>query len=51
MLKLEQQWIERALVDRQKVSADLLNAAGDAVAVLRAQHIQRFEHHKRKRSL
>jgi hypothetical protein len=29
----------------------LLNPAGDAVAVLRAQHIEGFEDHERKRSL
>jgi hypothetical protein len=29
MLKLEQQGIERALVEDQNVSADLLDAAGD----------------------
>ena len=51
MLQLEQQGIERALVDGQKVSADLLNAAGDAVAVLRSQNIEGFEDHQRKRSL
>jgi hypothetical protein len=35
MLQLEQQGIERALVDSQKVSADLLDAPGDSPAVLR----------------
>ena len=51
MLKLEQQGIERALVEGQNVSADLLNASGDAVAVQRAQNIEGFEDHQRKRSL
>jgi hypothetical protein len=51
MLKLQQQGIERALVESQKVSADLLNAPCNAVAVLRAQHIESFQHHERKRSL
>ena len=51
MLQLEQQGIERALIHSQKVAADLLDAAGNAVAVLRAQHIEGFEDHERKRSL
>ena len=51
MLQLQQQGIKRALVDSQKVSADLLDAAGDAVAVLRSQHIQGLQDHQRKRSL
>jgi hypothetical protein len=35
MLQLQQQGIERALVQGQNISADLLDAPGDAVAVLR----------------
>ena len=51
MLQLQQQGIERALVDSQKVSADLLDAPGNPVAVLRPQDIECFEDHQRKRSL
>src|SRR6202044_1966265 len=51
MLKLEQQGIKRALVDRQKVSADLLDAPGDSPAVLRPQDIEGLEDHQRERSL
>ena len=51
MLQLEQQGIERALVEGEKVAADLLDAAGDAVAMLRAQNIEGLEDHQRKRAL
>ena len=51
MLKLEQQGIERALVESQKVSADLLDASGNALAMLRSQNIECFEDHQRERSL
>ena len=51
MLQLQQQGIERALIDIQKVSADLLDAPGDTVAVLRPQDIQCLEDHQGKRSL
>ena len=51
MLKLEQQGIKRALVDSQNIAADLLDAAGNPVAMLRAQNIEGFEDHQRKRSL
>src|SRR5262249_39010670 len=39
LLELEQQGIERALVDSQKVSADLLNPSGNSPAMLRSQDI------------
>ena len=51
MLQLEQQGIKRALVESQKVSADLLNPAGDSLAVLRSQDIECLEHHQRERTL
>ena len=51
MLELEQQGIKRALVDSQKVSADLLDAPGDTPAVLRSQDIQCLEDHQCQRSL
>ncbi len=51
MFELEQQGIQRALVESQKVSADLLDAPCDSVAVLRSQNIEGFEDHQRKRSL
>ncbi len=51
MLELEQQGIKRALVDSQKVSADLLDAPGDSPAVLRSQDIECLEDHQRQCSL
>src|SRR5215831_8392658 len=49
--ELEQDRIERALIDRQQIAADLLDAPGDAVAMLRAEHIQRLQHHQRQGAL
>ena len=51
MLQLQQQGIKGALVDSQNISADLLNALADAVAVLWPQNIEGFQDHQRKRSL
>src|SRR6266478_7262066 len=51
MLELEQQGIQRALVDSQKVSADLLDAPGNSPAVLRSQDIECLEDHQRERTL
>lgn len=51
LLQLQQQGIKGALVDSQNISADLLDAAGNPVAVLRPQHIKGFQDHQRKRSL
>src|ERR1700733_10785368 len=46
MLELEQQGIKCALVDSQKVSADLLDATGDSPAVLRPQDIECLKDHQ-----
>src|SRR5580658_250481 len=51
MLQLQKPRIECALVDCQDISADLLNAPGDAVAVLRPQDTEGLEDHQRQRSL
>ena len=51
MLQLQQQRIERALIHIQQVSADLLDAPGDTVAVLRPKEVQCLEDHQGKRSL
>src|SRR3981189_2555888 len=51
LLKLQQHWIQRALVERQKIPADLFDSPGDPVAMQRAQHIPGFEHHQRQRAL
>jgi len=51
MLQLEQQGIEGALVDGEEISADLLDAAGDAVAVLVSEEIECLEDHQGKRTL
>jgi hypothetical protein len=51
MLQFEQQGIKRALVDSQKVCADLLDASCDPVAVLRPKDVQCLEDHQGERSL
>ena len=51
MFKLVLQGIERPLVESPTISADLLNAAGYAVAVLRPRQIEGSPGHHRKRSL
>ena len=51
MLQLEQQGIKRALIHIQKISADLLDASGDTLAVLRSQDIEGLEDHQRQRTL
>jgi hypothetical protein len=35
MVQLQQRWVERALVERQLVAADLLDAPGDPLPVQR----------------
>src|ERR1700739_1386497 len=51
MLELEQQGIQRALVDGQEVSTDLLDGPRDSPAVLRSQDIECLEDHQRERTL
>ena len=51
LLQLQQNGIQRALIDREQISADLLDAPRDPVAVQRPQHIQSLEHHQRQRAL
>jgi hypothetical protein len=51
VLEPEEHGIERPLIHRQQVTADLLDAAGNPVAVQRAQDLERLEHHQRQRSL
>ena len=46
LLEAEQDGVKGALVDREKVAADLLNAPGDAVAVQGAENIEGAEHHE-----
>ena len=41
----------KALVYREQIAADLLNAPRNSVAVQRPQHIQRFQDHKCQRAL
>src|SRR5262245_63156231 len=51
LLQLEQCGVDRPVVDRQPALAGLLDAAGDAVAVLLAHGEQRAQHHQRQRAL
>src|SRR5258708_6314465 len=46
LFQLQQGGVERALVERQLVAADLLDAAGDAITVERAQRLEGLEHHQ-----
>src|SRR5688572_11436464 len=51
LLQLEQSRVERAVVDRQLPSARLLDAAGNAVAVLFAHGQEGAQHHQRQCAL
>src|SRR5262245_32639770 len=46
LLQPEQRSIDSTLIDGQEVVADLLDAAGDAVAVLRPQSLEGLEDHQ-----
>jgi len=46
LLEAEQGSVDGAFVQFQNVLADLLDAAGDAEAVLRAEGVERFEDHE-----
>ena len=46
MLELEEHGVQCALIDGEKVAANLLDAASDAVAVKWAKDIEGFENHK-----
>jgi hypothetical protein len=43
LLQFEQGWIQRALIQRQVVAADLLDPSGDAISVKRAERFERLE--------
>src|SRR4051812_46087102 len=45
LLQLQQSGIQGSIVEREKVSAGLFNAAGNAVAVLRPHGFNGFEYH------
>ncbi len=51
MLELQQHGIQSALIHGKQVSADLLDAPRDSIAVQRPQDIESLEDHKRQRSL
>jgi len=51
LFELQEHWIESALVDGKQVPTDLLDAAGNSVAVERAHRFERFQHHQSQRSL
>jgi hypothetical protein len=46
LLKFEEDGVEGALVDGEEIAADLLDAAGEAVAVERAEDVEGFEDHQ-----
>src|SRR5207249_3939134 len=51
LLELQQDGIQGPLVDGEKISADLLDAPGDPVAMQGAENIQSLKHHQRQRAL
>ena len=51
LLEPQQDWIQCPLVDRQKISADLLDSPGNPVAMQRSENIQSFQNHERQRAL
>src|SRR5579884_480061 len=51
LLQPQEQWVKSALVQCQPVTADLFDTPRDAVAVQRAQSIERLQRHQRQRSL
>src|SRR5208283_376598 len=46
LFELQQRGVERAVVNEQAVAAGLLDAAGDAVAVERAEKLDGFQDHE-----
>jgi hypothetical protein len=51
LLEFQQNGIERALINGEKVSADLLDAASDTIAMKRAKDIKSSENHEGKSAL
>jgi len=51
LLQFQQDGIESALIHGQQISADLLDAPRDAVAVERTQNIESLEDHQCQRAL
>src|SRR5258706_8205632 len=51
LLQFDQGRIDSSIVNRQAIAADLLDPAGDAVAVQRANRVQGLQNHQGKRAL
>jgi hypothetical protein len=51
LLELEERRVERAVIDCDRLTADLLDAAGDAVPVLRPHGLEGFQDHQGERAL
>src|SRR4029453_5500912 len=51
LLELQQYRIQTPLIHGKKISADLLDAPGDTIAMERSQHIERLEDHQRQGAL
>jgi len=51
LFEFEEDWVESALIDGEEIAADLLDAAGEAVAVERAEDVESFEDHEGEGSL
>src|SRR5437773_5644759 len=51
LLEPEERGIDGALIERQDAARHLLDAARDAVAVLRTHGLQRLEHHQIERAV
>ena len=46
LFEFEENGVERALIDGEEIAADLLDAAGEAVAVERAEDVESLEDHE-----
>ncbi len=51
LFEFEEDGVERALVDGEEIAADLLDAAGEAVAVERAENVESLEDHEGESAL
>ena len=51
LLQPKQKGIQRPLIYREQVSANLLDAPRDAVAMQRTKDIERLQYHQRQRAL
>ena len=51
LLESQEQRVQRPLINRECIVADLFDAFGQSVAVLRSEDVEGFEYHQRERAL